>query len=461
MRPHRSPARVISWFGALCLAGCASIGGHGENAAIPAQDRKGSVAGAEPGEHPAFPIRGTLTSRYRGRWESDAGDHDLYQVLTLEAGDAETDRVTAHFMGQAAYDLDGADSEGNYAFFSLQDTYDSPVTARLYHAYADVHETGLETVRLGRQLIYETPEVAYFDGVRVETEGLGEKDVQLGIYGGVPVHPYESSPEGDVIVGVSGQARPWRGSRLRLDWMHLEDESLLGENRDDLAAVALDQSFSPGFQVGGEYSLLEGEQRDFRLRASAYSAQSDLTAEVSFYKLLRAQGERAIPFDPFFATLFELFPYWQSRMLLSKGFEAGVTLAAGLDLRRVEDSNDLGEFNRDFERYHLTTTFDELPAELELSLTGELWESDQSDIRSWGLDLRRQLTDELAATVGTYFSLFKYELYTDSEREDVRTWYTALAWRRAKGPRFDLRYELEDADLDQFHYLRLGATWSL
>ena len=457
MPSHGSPARTLAWFVGACLCGCTAVG-SGEDVGPPTGDGDDAPK-AEP-EEQAYPIRGTLSSRYRGRWESDARDHDLYQVLTLEAGDAQSDRVTAHFMGQAAYDLDGADSEGNYAFFSLQDTYDSAVTARLYHAYADVHGTGLATLRLGRQLVYETPEVAYFDGVRVETEELGEKDVQLGVYGGVPVHPFESSPEGDVIVGVSGQARPWRGSRLRLDWMHLEDESLLGVNQDDLTTVALDQHFDPGFQVGGEYSLLEGEERDFRLRASAYSAQRDLTCEVSFYKLLRAQSERSIPFDPFFATLFDLFPYWQSRLLLSKGFEAGLTLQAGVDLRRVEDSNDVGEFNRDFDRYHLTTTFDELPAELELSVTGELWESDASDVRAWGLDLRRQVTPELAATVGTYFSLFKYELYTDSEREDVRTWYTALAWRRAKGPRFDLRYEFEDADLDQFHYLRLGATWS-
>ena len=459
MSSHGS-ARKIAWIAGLCLSGCATAGDAGENAAPTMGGRQDNSEGAEPDERACYPIRGTLSSRYRGRWESDAKDHDLYQVLTLETGDAESDRVTAHFMGQAAYDLDGADSEGNYAFFSLEDTYDSAITARLYHAYADVHTSGLDTLRLGRQLIYETPEVAYFDGVRVETEELGDKDVQFGVYGGIPVHPFESSPAGDLILGVSGEARPWRGSRVRLDWMHLEDESLLGENQDDLATLSLDQSFESGFRVGGEYSLLEGEERDFRLRASAYAEEQDLACEVSFYKLLRTQSERSIPFDPFFATLFELFPYWQSRVLFSKGFEAGITLEAGFDLRLVDDSNDVGEFNRDFERYHLTTTLDELPADLELSLTGELWESEDSDIRSWGLDLRRQLTDELSATVGTYFSLFKYELYTDEEHEDVRTWYTALAWRRAKGPRFDVRYEFEDADIDQFHYLRLGATWS-
>ena len=450
------------------MSGCAAVLGTGQGAAKTREDDRqdtpsedGQGQGAQSASPPKYSIHGTLSSRYRARWESDSEDHDLYQVLTLTAGDETRHRVTGHLMGQVAYDLDGADTDGEYAFFSLEDTYDSSVTARLYHAYADVHRLGtVETLRLGRQLVYETPEVAYFDGVRVETGELGDRNVQFGLYGGVPVHPFESSPEGDLVLGASGSARPWRGGRLRLDWMHLEDESLLGENQDDLTTVALDQAFAAAWQVGGEYSLLEGEERDYRLRASVNLVEEDLTVEASYYELLRTQSERSIPFDPFFATLFELFPYWQSRVLLSKGFESGITLEAGLDLRRVEDSSDVGEFNRDFERYHLTTILDDLPAELELSLTGEIWESDQSDIDSWGIDLRREFSGGFTASIGSYFSLFKYQLYTDEEREDVRTWYTSLAWRRTEGPRFDVRYEFEDADLDEFHYLRLGATWS-
>ena len=41
----------------------------------------------------------------------------------------------------------------------------------------------------------------------------------------------------------------------------------------------------------------------------------------------------------------------------------------------------------------------------------------------------------------------------------MRTWYLKVAWRRTTSTTFDLRYEFEDDSADEYHSLRLGATW--
>jgi hypothetical protein len=339
MRPRGSVNVAL----VLVLAGCASTAG----------------VGAEPdGMQSAdeIPIHGSFTTRYRGRASSDNGDHDLYEYATVDVGD-ERNAASAHVMALFALDVDGRDAD---EFTSLQDTHDSNLTSRVYHAYVDVHAvSALELLRLGRQQVVETPEVVTFDGVRAETKCAGEAEVQLGAYGGLPFYPFESSRSGTAVIGLYGSAYPWSGGSLRLDWMHLEDEALLGPHQDDLLSASLGQRLG-AWHVQGDYSRLEDEDRDVRVRVSAYAPQADLSADLTFYQLLTSQLDHTLPLDPYFNTLFALFPFWQGRFNLSKGCGDALDLSAGLDLRRVTDQDDVGSANRDFERYYVTGNFLEL-----------------------------------------------------------------------------------------------------
>ena len=80
-------------------------------------------------------VSGALTTRYRGRFGAGSSDHDLYQVLALDAGDPARDALSIHLLAQAAADLDGSDAGDRFVFYSLDDTHSSRVTARLDHAY--------------------------------------------------------------------------------------------------------------------------------------------------------------------------------------------------------------------------------------------------------------------------------------------------------------------------------------
>ena len=74
--------------------------------------------------------------------------------------------------------------------------------------------------------------------------------------------------------------------RARLDWMHLEDELQLGDQRDDLLSAALWQNLSEHLLFEGEYSHLEGDPRDLRLRAFYDHPESQSAVRVSGGQLL-------------------------------------------------------------------------------------------------------------------------------------------------------------------------------
>jgi hypothetical protein len=420
----------------------------------------GGEASAAKDDEDGLRIDGYLASRYRGRWRGGDSDHDLDEVLWLEIGDPAKDRVSGRLMASVLADLDGHESASS-PLFSLADTYDSSLHARLFEAYADVKSSKLSTLRLGRQMIWGTPELAWFDGVLVESPQWRRERIRLGAYGGVPVHLYESSPEGDAIAGLFVEKRPWNGARARLDWMHLEDERRTAEHEDDLFGLGLWQGIGRSARLEARYTNVEGSSRDVRAAATWFDVDRSLLVQLSHYRLLETQDALVLELDPFSETLQELFPYDQTRLLASKGFGESLDLQLGADLRRVSDEDDVGVFNHDFERYFVTGTLPEtLPADLALALTLEAWESDPTEVRTWGADLSRRFGERLDLSLGSSYALYEYDALLGRERDDVRTTYLRARWRRSERTSFDAGYEYQDDDLEDSHVVRLGTTWS-
>jgi hypothetical protein len=407
-----------------------------------------------------FPIHGLLVSRYEGRFTGGVHDHDLVETLSLELGDKTKNPVTGFVMAEGLADLDGNGSDPNGTFHSLADTYDGAVTARLYHAYADLHvsET-FETLRVGRQMIVDTPVTVYFDGARVETKELGKQRFRFGAYGGIPVETYAPGA-GEEMLGFYGETRPWRGGRIRADWIHSADEGSFGARENDLFGIGGSQSFGKSLRFDLEHTRLESEARDLRVRGTYYAEDSDLVLQASFFELLQTQKDFAVPFDPFYATLLDLFPYTEVGFLASKSLGPHFDVQTGLDLRRVTDAQDVGTYNHDFDRFFATTDVRGLlPASLDLSLTGEVWDSTTNHVETYGAGLTRKFGATLEAGVGTYYAMYKYDLFQQRELDDVRTWYLSFDWKRSVSVRFDLRYEFEDDPDAEYHSVRLGATW--
>lgn len=405
-------------------------------------------------------MRGLLQTRYWARWTSDDSDHDLYATLTLDIGNAEEHKVTGRFMGRIVGDLDGSEPDGS-PFYSVNDVGEGAVSGYVYDAYVDVHRVDvLSRLRIGRQTIWDTPELAFLDGVSAETEEFGAMEAQFGAYAGISTHLYESSHSGDWMLGAYAQGRPWAGGRLRLDWMHLEDETLVSEHQDDLYAARYWQKVARKVDLEAGYSRIESRDRDVRGRVAFNEPAADLMVQATYYQLLRTQKDLVIELDPYYETLREYYPFWQVGGMVAKGLGEHLDLQVGVDVRRVRDESDIGTNNRDYERYYGTGTLQDIGTEgLYLSVTADYWQSEDEDIETLSGDLGYRLDAKWDASVGTYYSLYKYDLFTADERDHVRTYFAKVRHKASADLTLDLWYELEDDDFDTYHTLRLGGTW--
>jgi hypothetical protein len=193
---------------------------------------------------------------------------------------------------------------------------------------------------------------------------------------------------------------------------------------------------------------------------TGYDPERDLMIRASYYELLETQDHLALELDPLFGALLELFPYEQAGLLASKGITDWLLLEGGVDVRNVSDEDDEGEFNRDFSRYYVNVGLLDLTShEIDLTITGDSYDSDRSDVRTWGADVSWDATERLETAVGSYYSLYKYDLFLNEERDDVRTYYVRLDYEQTRNLSFDLDYEFEDEDLDDYHTVKVGVSW--
>ena len=432
---------------------------------------------ASPAEIPASPdqlsapeglpgaglVHGNLAVRYRGRFTDDTRDQDVRGVLALDVADPSAPWIKGYLLARTDIDIDGLDEDA--IFEDLTNTYDGAVVSKVFLAYADLAldrrpDDSASLVRIGRQSDPRLPEVLRLDGVSWTTRPMKEKEVEFGLYGGIPAHLYESSSESeDLAFGTFVEGRPWTSGWARMDWMHIEDELVLGEERNDLLSFELWQEMSQRWRLESEFSHLEGDPRDLRLRSLWNEPESESLVRASYYELLETQTQRVTELDPFYDQLLAYEPFRQGTVSASRAF--GDTLVdVGIDVRRVSHSADVGEFNREWERYYVTTTLRDLgKAGLALSVTADFWDGDEQDTNSLGADLSYRVDARWEASLGTYYSLYKYELLELSEQDDVRTYY--VRWKRemAANLDFDVHYELEDDDLDIYHTVRMGLLW--
>jgi hypothetical protein len=409
----------------------------------------------QSGEERELAIHGRLSTRYVRRSSGGDSDSDIYTFLSLDVGEAAHDAFNIHVDGRVARDLSGSSD----TFGSLDDSQGDGTRARLYNAYVDFHDDSAELLRVGRQTDYETPEVIYYDGAHFRSVALDGYDSHVGTYGGISNHLYESSTDGDRLYGLYVDSKPWAGGRVRLDFLHAEDERTLGSFDEDLFGLQVWQKMED-LRLEGSVTRLDNENRDLRVASTWYDTEGDLLVRASYYRLLKEQSTRGLEFDELSSALFDIFPYEQLQLSAAKSAGRDVYLEGGLSFRLVDDDDDKGEFNRDVSRYYVTAAFEEVCSEKNtVSVTGEYWDGDNQENEAVGLDLTRDVSEQLQTSLGTYYSLYKTDFVAGSEREDVQTWYMRFDYEMNENYDLEFGYEFEDSDVGDFHNIRMAARW--
>jgi len=409
-------------------------------------------------------LHGSAISQYVYR-STDSGttDQDVYQYLSLDLNNDQS-AVSGHFFGRLTDDIDGHQQPKEfYPFASIYDTEDNPLVAHLYYAYLDLNRVpGLKKIRLGRMGLYDTPVPLYLDGGLVETNEWKEAGyLSFGAYAGSPVHFFESDTQSDYSYGAWLQGRPCSGSRLRADYAHVHDPNLYGIENDDFVALSAWQQLGQYVRLHGFYSRLEDDNRDLQLDGLYFNPKQDFMVSASYYQLLEAQTVQTIDFDSFYGAEFTYYPYRQYRLLASKGLGDHFFVEGGADLRALVDNSDRSNFNHDFIRYFGTVGMRDLPEGLTASLTGEVWDSNKQfeTIETYGGDVSYR-QKRIKLSVGSYYSMFKYDYTLMEEQTRVQTYYARLRYSPVEAVALDAGYEFEEGDLEDFSTMKLGFRYS-
>ncbi len=412
---------------------------------------------ALPPESLAFD--GVLSSRYRARHGNGVSDQELVTRLGLDFGDATRDAFTAHFAGRLYVDLDGPTSDGT--FNGLDQSFGDDWNARLYTAHVDAHEIpNVELARLGRQDLIETPTPVTFDGLRVDSERFGPAKVSFSAYGGVTVHHFESATEGDSVYGIGSELRPWQDARVRLDWMSLRDEFLTTDRHDELYGVRWWQDLD-GVNLHGLHTWRDGKPRDLHVGANG-GLDLPVTFAVDYRELLSTQGAAVTELDPFYEIAADYQPYRQLDASIDTDLGEHLTVDTGGSIRRLRDSSDEGEFNREFERAYAGLQLHTFGIDgLSVTVTGNYYNTQGEDFRTFTGDLEYRPDQQLRILFGTGYDLFLYDSFDDRERVHVRSLYLRSDYRISKRVRVDAAYEYERDDEDEFHVFRMGVIWTL
>jgi hypothetical protein len=407
--------------------------------------------------NPLEDVRGNLRVWYRYRRTPSDSDSDFYELLTVTYGNPEKDLVSGALTVRFAEDTDGNQNvQGFYPFTSLEDSYKNPAT-QLYTAYLDLRpDEGRWLIRGGRQILDEFPEAVPMDGGLVRYRLVPQ--VTVSAFGGVPVNPYESSPQGDVMYGASAEWRPEAEgrARYRIEYMHIRDDNTFGLHRDDLVGFSIDEGYGP-LNFFARYTILEGESRDLVGRVTASVPDADFQAQVLGTYVFHQIQALSYPLDPYASFLMDLEPYVDLTARAFKGFGTYFSIDGSFTARELVGSGVETTYNHSFKRAEIAPMLRNWPLEgFTLRVAGDYWNSDVENFWTWGIDLSIPLHRTITLSAGSSYSLYSVDQFTGEEHDRVRLYTVALKWQVNRQSCIEARVTREENSVDTFHIIEMG-----
>lgn len=411
-------------------------------------------------------LSGDLNVKTVSRWTKERADDDLYETLALNAGVRGKDAVTFSSLLYVATDLNGhIDTTGFDLYDSAQDTWGDKTKPQLYTAYFDVNKFNFfEKVRAGRQYMDDVESnffAYYFDGLSLKSAPLEKsKNFQFGLFGGVPVHFFDSSREGQQLEGGFVSANPFKGNKVKLAVTSVADKNQFFDDRNNLAQIAVQQYFGPRWQAEASYGMIDSEPHDAKVKSIFNFEEAGLNLNLSLYALLRNQNFLAYDLDYLTYVVGEYSRYTQWDVKASKQFGDKAWVDFGTSVRILWESDDESQFNHEFQRYFVSPGCN-ISKIVSVSLTGEVWRSGGTPIETYGADIKILPCKEAVVNVGTNFSLYKYDILVEKELQRVRTYYAGVSTKQIPGTsvRLGVEYSLEQDGIENYSRLMIKGSY--
>ncbi len=383
---------------------------------------------------------GRLSTRYRSQWNRDDTDHDLLQYFNFDLENLLTPKLSLHGFLRAGEDVDNTDPIFDWTNYDVQD--------RVYDLYLEAEQLlPRTTFRLGRQY-YDGLEGVQFDGLRFMRNEA--RWLSWEVFGGKYVTFYDRDLRQDTKVsGAQITTRPFAMTSLSAEYLRLMD---FPTGDDDYLSFLFRQR-SESLNFFTRYSLLNSESKD--LSANLYWLLGrGWEISMRYFHLFHPLEELSNEFDPYFPLFGPYMRFHQYNLDVTKHFGRHVSLSAGYAGRRLVDKADEGIANRDFDRYTGSVFLQDVPLPgLGFSATFDRWvASDDEENYSLGGEVSYRLRKKLDASLGTYYSKYKYDLDAITERIDVRTWYARFRYYFTPSLYVSLRGEREGDDSPESPY---------
>jgi hypothetical protein len=470
MLSHKVFARffiiVFAGLSASLLCGGPSI------AATPSQ----TLSPVEPSvAESAVAVDGYLSTRYVTRStttldpatlrETKVSDEDLSGELRFDITMPKTNRFEFHFLGTLRKDLDGnSDLTGYYPLEDIGNTYRNESHGYLYDAHLGINDplSFLTQVRIGRQAGLRD-EPVFFDGLATDLR-MGPL-LNFTLYGGAAVRFYETDTHwGDDTLGGAGlDLTPGSFTKFSLDYLTIKSAlSTTIDQQDNMVSLKLWQSIASFMKASVKYRFLNSDPRDVTVRLIGTIAPANIEVNLNYFNQFKVENELANELSLYSSVLGQSSPYQtydvKLRMLLGEHYAVDL----GYFKRTLQEETQATAFDRDFSRAFMLLEIMDLPMDrVSFTLTGEQWSTKGRKFNSSGLDIGYRFKNRKNASVnaGTYYSLYKYDYYTElGLRENILTYYVSGKVPLGLGVSMNGSYEFEDG-LEKYQMFKLGMRY--
>jgi len=430
------------------------------------------LSSASESPHVPYESDGYLSLRYQFRNAKSStqswNDQDIFSELRLDITQPQPGYFEFHFLGIYRKDIDG-DREPRtfYPTEDIGDTGNHSAKTYISEAHLDVNNllSGVPQLRFGRQT-GTRDEPVFFDGIAVDLAAWDR--INLTLYGGAAVHFSELYREqgDDFLAGAGLDLQVSRSTSLSIDYLGADDERMypsVTDAQDNMLSFKLWHRFSPGLRAMAKYRYLNGDPRDFSLRAVALYAPADIEVNANYFRQFTVQKELANEFSVYYDIIGQSNPYETYDVKARKLFGEHYALDLGYYSRDLREKQNESSFNRRYNRAYATVEMLELllPG-LSLSITGEAWRSWERAYRTWGGDLSYTFpvnTKKATVSTGSYFSLYKYDYYIErGERTKARTYFVNARYPLRSDLWVNAAYEFEKA-IEDYQIVKLGMRY--
>ena len=413
--------------------------------ALPQETAPAEEAAVQPPAEPVAtekketPVETDLHFRltYKGAFLSDdAGqDHKLMQQLDWTLREKAWGHFKFSLSGDVREDLDGLSNDPKDRTAGILDAYNERMYGFLYRATAEIYKLGpLEYLRLGRQFVrYEL--LAHMDGINVDFSMLNRR-LHLFAYGGIPVRYLDDSDYIDAQTAGAGASMVFSSqTKITLEYQFVNEDGSTGingtptEDAQHQAALALRQGFF-GYGYGYvAFAMLNEDPRYVKAKFALDFESIGMNLHLSYFGQFIELENMPVSISPFSNLLGPIHPYHHGKLMLSQMlYKEYLSMAIGGEVRMLADSDDEGPFNHSFHHEYLSLTLEDLPVKhLEYTIHADLWQvigDDEKMIFTGGGEIAYNKRKFLKASVGAYYSMYKYDYYLNlDEQTDVYTLY--------------------------------------